>query len=132
MKKIDPLDTQVGGTHYKGMRYQPIAFMVKVQMNAIQSYLAKYILRYKKKGGKEDLQKAIHIAEIGKELQPKNFCVSISDGEIYPTFVFELGHFVAENQLSVGTKAILVAIMEQNFQAVIENTENIIINEYRD
>jgi hypothetical protein len=63
------LNTQVGGDHYKKYRMQPmeIAYDYKLT-NAIFATL-KYILRYRDKNGKQDLEKAIHCLQMAIELE---------------------------------------------------------------
>lgn len=60
------LNCQVGGTHYKHLKYQPITFMQDVSLNVALSYALKYVARYPLKN-KDDLDKAIHCLEIFQE-----------------------------------------------------------------
>ena len=63
------LDRQVGSTqHYKDFKIQPIEFITANKLSFIQASIIKYICRYDKKNGKEDIDKAIHYCEILKEL----------------------------------------------------------------
>lgn len=59
----NPLDVEVGGTHYKSA-YQPIELMERVKMYACCSYIFKYVFRHKNKGKKQDLEKALHCCEL--------------------------------------------------------------------
>lgn len=65
-----PLDTQVGGNHYKGMRIQPLEFALVNGLDPAQCKVVKYVCR--KKGGLskrlEDLDKAIHVIQLYKQL----------------------------------------------------------------
>jgi len=65
----EALDKQVGGSHYKGLAIQPMAFSIANGLNACQHTAVKYIVR--KKGDKakrlEDLDKAIHTLEMYKQ-----------------------------------------------------------------
>lgn len=54
------LDTQVGGSHYKNYKIQPLEFCQKNQLNYCESNAIKYLCRHRSKGGAEDLRKAIH------------------------------------------------------------------------
>lgn len=75
---MSALEKQVGGKHYES-EYQPIQFMADFQLNYIQGNVLKYVTRYKKKNGREDLEKAIHYCELGKLFKfPKT---SIWDGD---------------------------------------------------
>lgn len=61
----NPLEKEVGGNHYQKYVMQPVELFMACGWNYCQSNIAKYVLRYKYKNGKEDLEKAIHICEIG-------------------------------------------------------------------
>ena len=64
------LDRQVGGEHYKNdFKIQPIEFITANKISFIQGSIIKYICRYKKKNGKEDIDKVIHYCELLKELE---------------------------------------------------------------
>jgi|TARA_S200002703_G_scaffold65106_1_gene56242 hypothetical protein len=62
-------ERQVGGKHYKDFKIQPIEFITKNKLSFIQGCIVKYICRYDKKNGKEDLDKIIHYCELLKELE---------------------------------------------------------------
>ena len=66
------LQTQVGGSHYKKYRYQPLEFAEKHGLSPIIFCIFKYVCRYRdKQKPVEDLQKALHCVDIfvecGKE-----------------------------------------------------------------
>jgi len=52
-------ELQVGGQHYKGS-YQHWDFVADSRMGYFEGNATKYVCRYRSKGGKEDLEKAIH------------------------------------------------------------------------
>ncbi len=62
---------QVGGSHYKKYKIQPVEYAMANNLNYCQANAIKYITRYKDKGGIEDLHKAIHNLEILIELEEK-------------------------------------------------------------
>ena len=62
-------DTQVGGAHYKLMKIQPMEYSMANKLNACQHTVVKYISRYKLKGGKADLEKAIHCIQLLIEME---------------------------------------------------------------
>lgn len=64
-----PLNEQVGGSHYKNYKIQPIEYVMVNGLNYCQANAVKYITRYRDKGGIEDLKKAIHNLEILIELE---------------------------------------------------------------
>lgn len=64
-----PLKLQVGGSHYKDYKIQPVEYAMANNLNYCQANAVKYITRYRDKGGIEDLKKAIHNIEILIELE---------------------------------------------------------------
>jgi hypothetical protein len=66
MESMTPYDTQEGGTHYKDMAIQPMAFCMANRLDFATSNVIKYVTR--RKGDKdkraEDLRKAIHCIQI--------------------------------------------------------------------
>lgn len=63
---VNPLDTQVGGSHYKDMEIQPAEFSVKNKLNPCQANVIKYTSRIKGHNAKviEDRRKAIHYLQM--------------------------------------------------------------------
>ena len=57
-------DKQVGGTHYKEMPIQPGEFIRANGIGWYEGNAIKYICRHKAKGGKVDIEKAIHYLEL--------------------------------------------------------------------
>lgn len=64
---MNPLDTQVGGTHYKKGAMQPIELIEGVRMFGSCSSILRYIYRHKEKNGKQDLMKVLHYADFIKK-----------------------------------------------------------------
>lgn len=59
----NPLDTMVGGNHYKGGSIQPLEFYhANPQLDFQQCNMIKYAYRHKDKNGLQDLLKVIHYA----------------------------------------------------------------------
>ena len=54
---------QVGGTHYTTKKIQPWEVIEKNQMGFFDGNALKYLMRWKDKGGTEDLKKAVHYIE---------------------------------------------------------------------
>ena len=61
------LHKQVSGTHYLYMEIQPADFINKNKLLFAEGNAIKYICRHSKKGGVEDIDKAIHYLEMIKE-----------------------------------------------------------------
>ena len=57
-------DKQIGGSHYQGFVIQPSKFVIENNLLFPEGSAIKYICRHSKKGGKEDLLKAIHFIEM--------------------------------------------------------------------
>lgn len=67
----NPLSEQVGGSHYKTMKIQPIEFIQANDLGFCEGNAVKYLCRYKQKGGLQDLHKAKHYIEILIEMMEK-------------------------------------------------------------
>ncbi len=57
-------DIQIGGSHYKDMKIQPIDYIVENEIPYREANVIKYVSRYKSKNGLEDLQKARHYLDL--------------------------------------------------------------------
>jgi len=62
----NPLDTQIGGDHYKGFEIQPVEFTIMNKLSFPAGCIVKYISRYDKDGGKglQDLKKIKHYVDL--------------------------------------------------------------------
>lgn len=56
-------DKQIGGDHYKNSAYQHWDFVTDLQIPYLNAAVIKYLTRYRKKNGIEDLEKAVHYLE---------------------------------------------------------------------
>ena len=65
----NPLDKQVGGSHYKRFKIQPIEFCQANKLDACQSAVIKYICRHEFKNGLQDLEKAKHYIDLLIQLE---------------------------------------------------------------
>ena len=65
-KEGKALDVQVGGSHYKDMRIQPIEFAMMNGLNACQALTLRYLTRGKGGTSKviEEREKAIHCIQL--------------------------------------------------------------------
>jgi len=70
---INP-DHQVGGTHYKSMKIQPIQYVLENGLGYCEGNIVKYASRWRQKGGIDDLRKIIQYAEflIAQEMSDRN------------------------------------------------------------
>jgi len=60
----NPLNEQIGGNHYKDLAIQPFEFIERNGLGFGVGNVIKYLCRYKKKGGIENLQKARHYIDL--------------------------------------------------------------------
>jgi len=65
----NPLETQVGGTHYKDLKIQPIEFIHANNLGFMEGCIVKYAARHKQKNGAEDIKKVIHYAQLILKLE---------------------------------------------------------------
>jgi hypothetical protein len=98
----DPLNSQVGGSHYKQYAIQPVEYAMANNLNYCQANAIKYVTRYRDKNGKEDLLKAIHNiakefglqADIGEQVHPSTLRAWIKDmirtGQQFPRELFNV------------------------------------------
>lgn len=61
---MTPTQTQVGGSHYKDMKIQPVDYIHANGIGYMAGSVIKYVSRYKSKNGKQDLEKAIHFLQL--------------------------------------------------------------------
>jgi hypothetical protein len=72
MERMSAWEKQVGGDHYKDMAIQPTQYAEANNLSFCEGCIVKYISRWRKKGGVEDLRKVIHYAELLIEEELKN------------------------------------------------------------
>lgn len=60
---------QIGGKHYKDLAIQPVEYIQKNKLGFCEGNAIKYLTRHAKKGGGEDLKKAIHFIELLIEME---------------------------------------------------------------
>ena len=68
---MSALETQVAGNHYKDMPIQPVEYIHANAMGYLEGNVVKYISRWRKKNGLDDLQKAKHYVELLIELETR-------------------------------------------------------------
>ena len=58
------LDKQIGGSHYKDSKIQPIEYILENNIGYIEGNVIKYVSRWKQKNGVQDLKKARHYLDL--------------------------------------------------------------------
>lgn len=61
---MSALDRQEGGSHYKEFAIQPAEFIHRNGLGFLAGNVIKYTCRHTKKGGAEDIKKAIHYLQL--------------------------------------------------------------------
>lgn len=107
----NPLSYQVGGDHYKDLEYQPIEFFEDLHLDAFRANIIKYLARWRKKGGVEDLKKALHYAQIWRQ----NW-----DKQIRKMTIFA-------NQLPGPENEIIIKVVAGNPPSVVADIEHMIL-----
>ena len=69
---VKPSARQVNGDHYKSMAIQPSEFIYRNALDWYEGNAVKYICRHRIKGGKVDVEKAIHYLELLLEVEYPN------------------------------------------------------------
>lgn len=72
--KIAPMeesarDKQVGGSHYADMPIQPAEYAHANKIGELEFLCLRYISRHRKKNGRQDVEKAIHVLELLLDLE---------------------------------------------------------------
>jgi hypothetical protein len=57
-------DKQVGGSHYKQLKIQPVHIYDRIPLPTMGAIAIKYIVRWRHKNGLEDLKKAFHCLDM--------------------------------------------------------------------
>lgn len=63
------LTTQVGGAHYRDMAIQPTEFIHRNGLGFIEGNVIKYVCRWRRKAGVDDLRKARHYLDMLIEME---------------------------------------------------------------
>jgi len=66
---VKATETQVAGDHYKSCKIQPSEFIYANKLDWYEGNAVKYICRHRFKGGKVDVEKAIHYLQMLLEVE---------------------------------------------------------------
>lgn len=116
------LEQQIGGGHYKLMRFQPVELFAKTRCTAFQANIWKYITRYKRKNGAQDIKKCIHYAQLAIELK--------CDGKLGYRKIKTVQAFCYINNLKPEIKHIVLAAALDTYRDVIEKCQALLQKEY--
>lgn len=62
-------ENQVGGNHYEALKVEPVRVFAVFNFNWFQGEILKYVSRFQRKNGEQDLGKAIHISQMAVDLK---------------------------------------------------------------
>lgn len=68
----DPLDSQIGGSHYREFAIQPAEFITMNNIGFLEGCVIKRMCRHDKKDGFKDLMKAVHEIQLLAKLRYPN------------------------------------------------------------
>lgn len=68
---MSALQTQIGGSHYKSLKIQPIEYIHANNIPFAEGSIIKYVTRWRDKNGIADLEKARHFIDLLIELERK-------------------------------------------------------------
>ena len=80
----NPLNKQVGGSHYKDQAIQPVEYIHANKIGYFEGNVIKYVTRWRNKNGIADLEKAKHYIELLIELESKNVDLAQKAGDRTP------------------------------------------------
>ena len=116
------LETQIGGTHYKVLPYQPIELIGELRMDYFQGCIVKYISR-DKNNKIEDLQKAIHYCELAREV---GVGIKYIDSKHSQSLKYEIGKYVKMNNLPEICSLIILNVLRNQYKDVIGQINTLI------
>jgi len=64
VSKANPLEVQVGGSHYREMKIQPVEFIHANGLGFLEGCIVKRICRWRAKDGVRDLEKIKHEVDL--------------------------------------------------------------------
>jgi len=70
--ELNALDVQISGNHYKELPIQPIEFIHANNIPFCEANAIKYLCRWRKKNGINDLEKAKHYIDLLIELETRD------------------------------------------------------------
>ena len=72
----NPLTRQVAGSHYVKLGMQPVVFATANLYDPCAFSILKYITRWRDKNGLQDLQKALHFAELRQAVNVDRYLIN--------------------------------------------------------
>ena len=120
---------QIGGNHYQQFPFQPTEFIHKMDLNFCQGNVIKYVCRYKFKNGLQDLEKALHYAEMLNDFYLQGY------GKEFDSAIMEhmiVTQFIHDNHalLNILQKIIIYSVISNIYERTINQIKKLIKNYY--
>lgn len=109
-------ERQIGGAHYK-TSYEHWDLCVMVPLGYLEGVVTKYVTRWRKKNGIQDLEKAMHYLDKLMEVNKNTFQPSSIDRMV---IIDEVARFAQANELTFLEEQFILAICTYQ---IIENLE---------
>lgn len=77
---MNPLETQINGSHYRELAIQPVEYIHANDIPYIEGNIIKYVTRWRSKGGVADLHKAKHYIDLLIELEQRQTTARMAQG----------------------------------------------------
>lgn len=102
-------EIQHGGDHYKNSDFQHWDFVIATGQSYLIGCATKYVSRWRRKNGIEDLRKAQHYCQKASEVRPQKI----------PYKSEYLWKFLRSNDLTLDEGEILVHILDHNWEEAV-------------
>lgn len=123
---------QEGGNHYERLKVEPVKVFVAFKMNWFQGEILKYVSRFQRKNGEQDLKKGLHIADmaidlnIGKMNRVKVIRLLSKKKHLNDLFHDYVNQFEYVEYMTI----LLIGLIEENYDSVKENINELIKKYY--
>jgi hypothetical protein len=119
-------EQQVGGNHYERLKTEPVKVFAAFNFNWFQGEILKYVSRFQRKNGEQDLNKAIHISQmavdlkVGEKKKKKVFRKIVYEHKWLMDLVEDYRKQFVEYEEYM--TVILIGLIEENYTYVKEQT----------
>lgn len=123
-KELKASEKEIGGSHYKNESLQPLDIIAAIDLNFFQGNIVKYVTRHSKKNGLEDLKKAYHYCQLGKEYDPYNLSANLTPS-------FKIDEWINEySQATSISKSFLHSVINQEWDKAAGYIKEVAWKEY--
>lgn len=130
---MDKLEsTQVGGNHYQGYDYQPIELIEDLKLNFTEGCILKYAIRFRDKGGKDDLLKALDYVkrELKKYLDTPEEERNVK--EVNPDAIADIACFTIQSRVKDEDKGFILDVAKYLHAGLMTKVAETIMNKIKE